>query len=400
MKIQRDLALHLASTSDLKEAFNLILDTCIQIEGIDSGGVYLFDEITESLHLTTYKGLSQKFIDASSYYDAASSQVQFVKQGNPSYINFSEYPFDSQPAIFQEELHALAVIPVLKEDRVIAVLNLASHTNKELSPIARNRLETIAMQIGGVVARVKAETALRESEEIFRILAEKLQKANNELQEFAYVISHDLKEPLRGIKTISDWLISDYQEKLDEEGQEYLALLNRRVQRLNALIQGISEYKKIDTTKGDKILIDTNQLISEMLELLIIPANMKIEITKKLPTISGSKVRISQVFQNLLSNALKFNDKSNGLIQINYEDFNQFWKFHVTDNGQGIEERHFNRIFQLFQTLNPKDEVEGSGIGLAIVKKIIEAEGGKIWVESALGEGTTFIFTIPKNGIV
>jgi signal transduction histidine kinase len=127
------------------------------------------------------------------------------------------------------------------------------------------------------------------------------------------------------------------------------------------------------------------------------PKNISITIENELPTIRCEPTRISQVFQNLLSNAVKYMDKADGVIKINYIEENGFWKFSVADNGPGLEERYFEKIFKIFQTLAPRDEFESTGIGLTVVKKIVEMYGGKIWVESEIGNGSTFLFTLPKK---
>ncbi|MBN2180678.1 MAG: PAS domain-containing protein [Sedimentisphaerales bacterium] len=228
-------------------------------------------------------------------------------------------------------------------------------------------------------------------------LLEQLESVNQELKDFAYVVSHDLKAPLRGIKTLANWLVSDYADKLDQEGKEQLDLLSSRVDRMHNLIEGILQYSRIGRENEQQVKMDLNKIVPEIIDMLALPENIAIIIENQLPVIECEQTRIMQVFQNLLSNAVKYMDKPQGRINIECVDEGDCWKFSIADNGPGIEEKYFNKIFQIFQTLSARDEFESTGIGLTVVKKIVELHDGKIWVESELGKGTTFLFTIPKQ---
>ena len=163
------------------------------------------------------------------------------------------------------------------------------------------------------------------------------------------------------------------------------------------LIDGILEYSKVGRVKEKEVDVDLNQLVPEIIDMIDVPENITITIENELPVIKCEQTRITQVFQNLLSNAVKYMDKPQGQIRISCVQEDGFWKFSVADNGPGIEEKNFEKIFQIFQTLSPRDEVESTGVGLTVVKKIVEIYGGKIWVESKVGEGSTFFFTLPKQ---
>lgn len=240
-------------------------------------------------------------------------------------------------------------------------------------------------------------TDRKKSEKIQSQLFEELEHVNDELQNFAYVVSHDLKAPLRAISTLANWISTDYSSKFDQEGQEQMRLLISRVKRMHDLIDGILEYSRVGRIKEETVKIDLNELLEEVIDAIVPPVNIEIKIENKLPEITFERTRITQVFQNLLSNAIKFMDKPKGIIKIGSKIDNGFWKFHISDNGPGIEERHFNKIFMIFQTLQPRDEFESTGIGLTLIKKIINMYDGKIWLESEVGEGTTFYFTLPVN---
>lgn len=227
-------------------------------------------------------------------------------------------------------------------------------------------------------------------------LIEDLQAANEELRNFAYVVSHDLKAPLRGIGSLADWLVSDYSDKLDDQGREYLALMKNRASRMDALIDGILEYSRVGRIKETQVAVDLNALVAETVQMLAPPPEVSVTVEGTLPTVLGERTRLQQLFQNLVSNAVKHRDKPEGRIVIASADAGDFWQLSVADNGPGIDPRHHERVFQLFQVLTPRDQKESTGVGLALVKKIVELYGGRVWIESRHGEGSTFFFTLPK----
>lgn len=218
-----------------------------------------------------------------------------------------------------------------------------------------------------------------------------------ELKDFAYIISHDLKAPLRGIKTLADWLSTDYADRFDNEGKEQMDLLLKRVTRMHNLIDGVLQYSRVGRIKEEMVPVDLNELIPNVIDMVAPPENIEIKVEDQLPLIQSEPTRIMQVFENLLSNAVKYMDKPRGLIKIACVEENGFYEFSVADNGPGIEEKHFEKIFRIFQTLASRDEFESTGIGLTVIKKIVELYGGKIWLKSKPGEGTTFFFTFPKQ---
>jgi PAS domain S-box-containing protein len=225
-----------------------------------------------------------------------------------------------------------------------------------------------------------------------------LEATNKELESFAYVVSHDLKAPLRGINQLAHWLVEDYANAFDEKGKEMIDLLIDRVKRMDILIEGILQYSRIGRIEGKGEPIDLNLLVRDVIDLLAAPEQIHISIEHDLPVVAGDQTRMVQVFQNLVGNAMKFMDKPQGEITIGCVDEGTSWKFSVADNGPGIDPKHHEKIFQIFQTLQPRDKRESTGVGLATVKKIVELYGGKIWVESKPGKGSTFFFTLPKKG--
>lgn len=243
---------------------------------------------------------------------------------------------------------------------------------------------------------VRDITARKDSERQAAALLQELRAANEELGNFAYVVSHDLKAPLRAIGALADWLATDYADRFDDEGREHMRLLISRVHRMGGLIDGILQYSRLGREGGTLRMVDLNMAVAEVVDLLAPPPSIVVTVAAGMPTLWTEPTRIRQVFHNLISNAIKYMDKPAGMIAVTCVEEDDCWRFEVADNGPGIDRRHFERIFQLFQTLAPRDRVESTGVGLALVKKIVEMLGGRVWVESILGEGSTFYFTIPK----
>jgi two-component system, LuxR family, sensor kinase FixL len=226
-------------------------------------------------------------------------------------------------------------------------------------------------------------------------LIRELEMANTELKDFAYVVSHDLKAPLRAIGSLSQWLAADYREKIDENGRAQMDLLTSRVERMQNLIEGILAYSRVGRVREQKDDVSLDAVVREVTDSLFVPPHIAVSVDTPLPDVRYEKTRLHQIVSNLVGNAIKYMDKAAGEVHIACTREGAFWKLSVRDNGPGIESRHFKKIFQIFQTLQPRDKVESTGIGLTIVKKIVEMNGGRIWVESEVGNGSVFYVTIP-----
>lgn len=240
-------------------------------------------------------------------------------------------------------------------------------------------------------------SALKEAQKRQAELLGQVEKTNQELRDFAYIVSHDLKAPLRGINTLATWISDDYAQNFDKEGKEQMALLVKRVGRMHNLIEGVLQYSRIGRIDEEQVQVNLNELVPEVIDMVSPPEHIEITLENELPVITCGKTRIMQVFQNLLSNTIKYMDKPEGRVKIGCVEEDDHWVFSVSDNGPGIEKKYFDKIFQIFQTLSPKDEYESSGVGLTVTKKIVELHGGRIWVESEPGHGSTFFFSLPKQ---
>ena len=244
--------------------------------------------------------------------------------------------------------------------------------------------------------RIKAEQTLEKLNKDLEATVQELSRSNRQLQDFVHIAAHDLKTPVRGIGTLADWIISDYGDWFDEQGREQIRLLKARVVRIDKLIDGMLQYSKLVRTKQKERQVDLNAMLSDIIRGITPPDNVKIAMDS-LPGVACEYEHLELVFQNLLTNAVTFMDKTKGLIKVGCVEQGDFWKFYVCDNGPGIDQKYFDKIFKIFQTLPRKDEPETAGIGLAVVKKIVELYGGKIWVESQPGSGSTFFFTFPRH---
>ncbi len=224
-----------------------------------------------------------------------------------------------------------------------------------------------------------------------------LEKKNAELDKFASIVSHDLKAPLRAIGNLTGWIEEDAGESFAPDVRENFNTIKGRVKRMEDLINAILEYSKADRKKSDDVAIDTKALIEDIVEFNGKPDNCTITIQEKMPQIVGDKIKMQQVFANLINNAIKYTDKDQIEIKITSKETKENFEFSIADNGPGIDAQYHEKIFVIFQTLNRRDDVESTGVGLAIVKKIVDEEDGKIWVESEPGKGANFKFIIPKE---
>ena len=226
-----------------------------------------------------------------------------------------------------------------------------------------------------------------------------LQKQNQELNQFSYVVSHDLKAPLRAIFKLSEWIEEDLGTNVPEQMRNNMQTLRGRIFRLEALINGLLEYSKIGRINIKDEKVDIDLLLKEIIDLLNPPANFMINIPVRRLVFETKKILLQQVFFNLLLNAIKYSDKPVGEINITMNTGAKFYEFVVEDNGIGIDPNYHEKVFIMFQTLEARDKVEGTGIGLAIIKKSVEDMGGTISLQSELGKGSRFSFTWPKKSI-
>lgn len=285
-------------------------------------------------------------------------------------------------------------VPIINNGNVIAVIDSEhsekNHYTKEHFKTLSNIANLVSMQLNSAIN-------LRERQKVeannLKILTE-LSKSNTELQEYAHIVSHDLKSPLRSIHALTSWIKEDNKNNLDEFSLKNFDLIEVTLEKMEQLITGILNYSSVGVKTQEQKAVDLNTVIDDLKTILFIPDNISIQIKNPLPTLNGERLKFQQLFQNLISNAIKFNNKEHGLIEIDVTDKVSYYQFSVEDNGIGINEKYFDKIFKIFHSLT--DNKESTGVGLSIVKKIVDLYNGEIWVESIENKQTIFHFTIKK----
>ena len=246
----------------------------------------------------------------------------------------------------------------------------------------------------------QTESLLNETQRMAKELdarAEELAQSNRDLDSFAYVASHDLKSPLRAIDNISQWIAEDAYEVLPEESRDHFKMLQQRVKRMESLLDSLLAYSRAGRVKVESVRFDTAELVREIQETIDWPAEMTLELSADMPTFESVQLPLRQVFQNLITNAVKYRSEEAPRLSVSTIDRGEQFEFVVADNGPGISPEFHDHVFQMFKRLHSQDKIEGSGMGLALVKKLVESYGGTIFVESTEGAGATFRFRWPKT---
>lgn len=226
-------------------------------------------------------------------------------------------------------------------------------------------------------------------------LLQKLKHQNEQLNDYAHLVSHDLKSSLRNLSALLAWVKEDCSEKIGEESIGNLNLMEEKIEKMDKFLEDIINYSEIGGTSLKTNTIDINLKVKKIINSIDIPKNINVVINGKLPVLKADPRRLRQVFQNLISNAVNFNDKENGLVEIGVEETEGFYTFSIKDNGRGIPKEYHEKIFNTFTTLGYHEK--STGMGLSIVKRVLNLYGGDIWLESEVLKGTTFYFTLPKN---
>ena len=251
----------------------------------------------------------------------------------------------------------------------------------------------LLMHAMDVTDMVMARRQVRARADELAHLARALELSNRELDSFAYAASHDLRAPLRGIANLAQWIEEDLADQgMRDDTREMLQLMRVRMHRMESLIEGLLEYSRAGRTRQRPEPVDPSKLIADVVDLLAPPDNAVISFPPDLPVFRTERPPLQQVLQNLISNAIKHARRDDAHVTIGMRDAGDFYEFTVADNGPGIERRYHERIWGIFQTLEARDKVEGTGIGLALVKKLVESQGGRVWVESEPNQGATFKF--------
>lgn len=289
-------------------------------------------------------------------------------------------------------------------DRALAG-EVVHHEGARLMPDGQERYFTVTHQphrdadgrVQGVMSLAIDITERRAAEEGLQQKSEELARSNRDLEQFAYVASHDLKAPLRAIEVLAQWLREDLKDHTGGEVQENLGLLSQRTQRLNRLLDDLLAYSRAGRQIGDCREVDTELMVQDIASLLSPPAGMQVVTEGTMPVLAAHPAPLEQVLRNLINNAIKHHPTQQGTVRVSARDQGDTVMFSVADDGAGIPAEYAEKVFQMFQTLQPRDEREGSGMGLAIVKRIVDWQGGRVWFRPGPeGRGTVFRFTWHK----
>lgn len=382
LEINQDITARKQSEAALRKSEELYRTL---VKNFPNGAVFLFNEelrytIAHGLGLATLN-LDSEALTGKTIWEILPPETSQViepiyRQALKGKSTETEIPFD-------DRFYRLHVLPVINADGEI------------LSGMAMTQ---------DITESKKSEAALRSrADELARITAAlaqttaNLKDRNSELDNFAYIVSHDLKAPLRAIANLSSWIEEDLEDVLTADTRHQMHLLRSRVHRMEALINGLLQYSRVGRMHSAIEQVDIEELLKDVIDSLAPPPDFSIKVMPGMPTLMTERLPLEQVFANLISNGIKHNQQPNGQIIISVQDLPAAYEFAVTDNGIGIKPEFHEKIFVIFQTLGSGEKVENTGIGLAIVKKIIEEKGGTITVESQLGKGATFRFTWLKQ---
>ncbi len=296
-------------------------------------------------------------------------------------------------------LRGAFALPVRMGEKVLGAIEFFSHEPRHPDKWLLTTTVSIGNLIGQLMARRQAEAAMREAFLALEQKTRELTRSNEELQQFAYVASHDLQEPLRMISSYTQLLGRRYGDRLDGDAQEFMGFIVDGAARMKQLIEDLLAYSRVGTHGKAFRPTDSGAAVQKAL------ANLRAAIESStgtvthdpLPTINADEFQLVQLFQNLIGNALKFKGTETPRVHISVNEQADTWTFGVKDNGIGIDGEYFDRIFMVFQRLHSRTDYPGTGIGLAICKKVVDRHGGRLWIESGVGSGSTFWFTVPKK---
>ena len=294
--------------------------------------------------------------------------------------------------------NSIAIIPLIKDNNVFGSINLYDREKNKFTDYNISFLERLSGILSIGISRKKAEEYLRRS---YDILEDKVKERTKEIESFTYSVSHDLKAPLRAIDGFAKFLIEDYGDKLDEEANRYISTIKNNVKIMNQLIEGLLKLSRIGRKKLDIQEINIQKIIEEIIEKEKFENENKeinFVIDKALPIVFGDLTLIKQIFVNIINNSVKYTSKKDkAIIEIQCKDLNEYNQFTIKDNGIGFDMKFKDKLFEVFQRLHSNSNYEGMGIGLSIVKRIVERHNGQIFAESENNKGATFIFNLPKT---
>ena len=358
--------------------------------------IYLVDESTKMIEQIAVYG--NKLNDSNEisnkmFIPAGEGIVGSVVKSKKSEL-VNDTSKDDRYIVDDEMRFSEIVVPIISDGIVIGVID-SEHKNK--NHFKEEHIKTLESIASLVAIKLRTAVSIRERKKVEiqnEKLLRKLKNSNDELNEYAHTVSHDLKTPLQSIEALVSWIKLDNKENLDKATLQNIALIESTVETMDQLIINILKYSEVGTVIREEVDVDLNLILKKLKTVMVTSENITINILSKLPKVKGDTTKFQQLFQNLISNAIKFNREKKGIVEIDYIDKKSFHQFSVKDNGIGIAKKYHKQIFKIFESLNKSKD--SSGIGLSIVKKIVDLYEGNIWLESKPNIGTTFYFTIKK----
>lgn len=393
LQLQRDMSLKLSETAVLAEAIKICVDTAIEISEMDCATIYLLDENSGNLRLAHSKGLSEDFRSLISNQKRDSKRTKKVMEGRPIYIRVQDSDLPLQKAREREGIRSIAVVPILHQDRVIGCYSIGSHTVDRVPIASRTVLKTIASMIGNAIARIRA------MEELESRTAELVAK-NAEMESVIYTVSHDLRSPLMAIRGFAACLREDA-EKGDHRGIESdLSRIEGVATKMDRLLTDALELSRIGKVAKPPEEASFEEIAAEALYQMgeaVRSRGIKVTVAEGMPAVFVDRMRMVEAMINLIDNSVKHAAKGPcPKIDIGFRSADGEPTFFVRDNGSGIPTDEQEKVFGLFYKVDRNSE--GTGAGLAIVKRIIEVHGGRVWIESEPGQGCAVCFTLPQAG--
>ena len=320
---------------------------------------------------------------------------------DPASVAIIDQSMPGQPSNSQEEVYeapSVHTYPLVVYKESFGVMALGVEKTMTLTVDDEHFFQLLASQLALFVENDRIRQAITQEKNKLETLSKELARSNQELEQFAYVASHDLQEPLRMVASYTQLLAKRYQGKLDKDADEFIHFAVDGATRMQGLIIDLLEYSRVGRKGKEFLPVVLESILEKALENLTVTLEEQgAKVTHDpLPTVNGDDVQLTRLFQNLIGNAIKFRKPGEAPhVHVGAKTDGKQWVLSIRDNGIGIDPKHFERLFQIFQRLHTREEYPGTGIGLAVCKKIVERHGGRIWVESKPGEGTTFYFTIP-----
>jgi signal transduction histidine kinase len=403
-----EVARDITSLLDLDKLLHRVVESLVETFGYYYANVLIVDEEAEEIVLTASAGQTGRAFEGFRLKIGEQGITGWVaRSGEPLLVN----DVDNEPRYqFVEELadtKSELAVPIKLKGKVIGVLDVQSNEAGAFDEMDLSTLVTLADQLAVAIENARLYESVqqeltkrkRAEEKLKETLAE-LERSNRELEQFAYVASHDLQEPLRMVSSFTQLLARRYKDKLDADANEFITYAVDGANRMQKMISDLLTYSRVGTRGKPFEPICCEAVLDQAVTNLqvAIEESGAVVTHDPLPTLMADGTQLVQLFQNLIGNAIKFRSDVPPEIHIGVERTDSEWRFSVRDNGIGIDPQHHDRIFMIFQRLHSREEYPGTGIGLAICKRIVERHGGRIWVESQPGKGATFYFTIPARG--